>query len=220
MCIRDRLDFTLSASIEDQQARVVLVMAPPGVGKSRLRHEFLRRLERRAEPVQVILGLGDPLSAGASVSLLGQALRRWCAISEGNNLEMRRTRLYQRVTAHLPEAEAQDTVEFLGELCAIPFPDEYSPRLRAARSDPRLMSAQLGPALVAFLRAECAHQPVLLVLEDLHWSDALTVRLIEESLRELADQPFMVLALARPEVKEVFPGLWSRHVQELSLIHI
>ncbi|MBM7114990.1 serine/threonine-protein kinase PknK [Archangium primigenium] len=211
------LDFTLSASIEDQQARVVLVMAPPGVGKSRLRHEFLRRLERRAEPVQVMLGLGDPLSAGASVSLLGQALRRWCGLPEGANLEARRTRLYQRVSAHLPEALAQDTVEFLGELCAIPFPDEYSPRLRAARSDPRLMSAQLGPALVAFLKAECTHQPVLLVLEDLHWSDALTVRLIEESVRELADQPFMVLALARPEVKEVFPGLWSRHVQEVVL---
>ncbi|MBM7114991.1 serine/threonine-protein kinase PknK [Archangium primigenium] len=211
------LDFTLSASIDDPQARVVLVMAPPGVGKSRLRHEFLRRLERRAEPVQVMLGLGDPLSAGASVSLLGQALLRWCGLPEGANLEARRTRLYQRVTAHLPEAEAQDTVEFLGELCAIPFPDEYSPRLRAARSDPRLMSAQLGPALVAFLKAECAHQPVLLVLEDLHWSDAVTVKLVDELLRELADQPFMVLALARPEVKEVFPGLWSRHVQEVVL---
>ncbi len=211
------LDFTLSACIEEQLARVVLVMAPPGVGKSRLRHEFLRRLERRPQPIQVMLGQGDPLSAGASVSLLGQALRRLCHGDEGDSLEARRARLAQRVTAHLPEAEAQETVEFLGELCAIPFPDEHNPRLRAARGDPRLMSAQTSRALVTFLKAECAHQPVLLVLEDLHWSDALTVRLIDEALRELTHQPFMVLALARPEVKQLFPGLWSRHVQEVAL---
>ncbi|WP_198316388.1 hypothetical protein [Cystobacter fuscus] len=53
-----------------------------------------------------------------------------------------------------------------------------------------LMSVQVSRALVAFLSAECAHQPVLLVLEDLHWSDALTVKL---------------------------PGLWSRRLQGLPL---
>ena len=209
------LDFTLTSCIEEQQARVLLVMSPAGVGKSRLRHEFLRRLERREQPVQVLLGLGDAMSAGASLGLMGQALRRLCGITDGETLEKRRARLHQRVTAHLPKA--QEMVEFLGELCAIPFPDEDSPRLRAARNDPRLMSAQIGPALVDFLKAECAHQPVLLVLEDLHWSDALTVRLVDELQRELADQPFMVLALARPEVKEAFPGLWSRHLQEMML---
>jgi predicted ATPase len=36
-------------------------------------------------------------------------------------------------------------------------------------------------------------------------------------LRELAEQPLMVLALAGPEVKELFPGLWSRFLQELPL---
>jgi len=211
------LDFTLTSCIEEQQARAMLVMAPAGVGKSRLRHEFLRRLERREQPVQVLLGLGDSMSAGASFGLMGQALRRLCGITDGENLEKRRARLYQRVAARLPETQAGETAEFLGELCAIPFPDEFNPRLRAARNDPRLMSAQTSRALVDFLKAECAHQPVLLVLEDLHWSDALTVKLVDELLRELADQSFMVFALARPEVKQLFPGLWSRHVQEVSL---
>ncbi|WP_375766625.1 serine/threonine-protein kinase PknK [Archangium gephyra] len=211
------LDFTFNACVEESSARALLVTAPAGVGKSRLRHEFLRRVERREQPPLVLVGRGDPMSTGASYGLLGQALRRLCEIVEGGGLEEHRERLSQHIARYLPEARARETVEFLGELCAIPFPEEGSPRLHAARSDPRLMSAQVGRALVAFLTAECAHQPVLLVLEDLHWSDALTVALVDEALRELGEHPFMVLALARPEVKTLFPGLWSRRLQEVSL---
>jgi tetratricopeptide (TPR) repeat protein len=46
----------------------------------------------------------------------------------------------------------------------------------------------------------------------------LTVRFVDLALRNLADRPFFVLALARPSVHELFPRLWSgRHVQELKL---
>src|SRR5262249_52959061 len=156
-------------------------------------------------------GRGDPVRTGASYGLLGQALRWLCDIKEWTKPATSRTRLAERVARHLSEGAARDVAEFLGELCAIPFPEEDSSRLRVARRDPRGMSAQMGRALVAFLRAECAQRPVVLVLEDLHWSDGLTVTLVDELLRELAEQPFLVLALARPEVKKRFPGLWARH---------
>jgi tetratricopeptide (TPR) repeat protein len=211
------LNFTFDTCAEEPTARALLVTAPAGGGKSRLRHEFLRRLEGGGRQVLVLLGRGDPMTVGASYGLLGQAVRRLCGIVDGERLEAHRERLLQRVALHLPDAEAREAVEFLGELCTIPFPDEGSTRLRAARADPRLMSAQVSRALVAFLRAECAHCPVLLVLEDLHWSDALTIKLVDELLRDLSEQPLLVLALARPEVKEAFPGLWGRRLQELPL---
>ena len=50
---------------------------------------------------------------------------------------------------------------------------------------------------------------MLLVLEDLHWSDALTVKLCGIALKKLSGGPLMVLALARPEVDELFPEMWS-----------
>ncbi|MGZ3457220.1 MAG: ATP-binding protein, partial [Archangium sp.] len=211
------LELAFASCADEPGARALLVVAPPGVGKSRLRHEFLRRLEQQGREVLVLFGRGDAMSAGSACGLLGQALRRLCGIVDGEELELRRERLTRRVSRHLPPSQALEVVELLGELCAIPFPDEGRPRLRAARGDPRIMSAQLGRALVAFLQAECAHHPVLLLLEDLHWGDPLTIKLVEEALRELAERPLLVVALARPEIKELFPGLWGRGVQEVPL---
>jgi tetratricopeptide (TPR) repeat protein len=211
------LELTFNTCVQESTAQAVLVTAPAGMGKSRLRHEFLRRIERHSQNTLVLLGRGDPMSAGSAQGLLGQALRRLCGILGTEPLEERRARLAQRVSAHLPETQALAVTGFLGELCGIPFPDEHSPRLRTARSDPHLLSAQVSRSLIAFLLAECAHHPVLLVLEDLHWGDVLSLKLLEEALRELAEQPFMVLALARPEVVQLFPGSWTRRMQEVPL---
>jgi hypothetical protein len=211
------LDMTFTTCVEESTAQALLVTAPAGVGKSRLRHEFLRRIQRHTPPALVLVGRGDPMSAGSVDGLLAQALRRLCGLSGGEPLEERRARLSQRLSQHLPKAQAQEVVEFLGELCAIPFADEHSPRLKAARGDPQMMSIQVGRALVAFLEAECARQPVVLVLEDLHWGDLLSVRLMDEALRELAEQPFLVLALARPEVEQLLPGAWGQRLQQVPL---
>jgi tetratricopeptide (TPR) repeat protein len=80
------------------------------------------------------------------------------------------------------------------------------------------MGDQMRAAWIDWLRAECGAQPVLLVLEDLHWGDVSTARFVDEALRDLADQPFFVLGLARPEVDQVLPGLWvERAMQHLRL---
>jgi serine/threonine protein kinase/tetratricopeptide (TPR) repeat protein len=211
------LELAFNTCVQESTAQGVLVKAPAGTGKSRLRHEFLRRLERQQRQMLVLMGRGDPLSASSSDGLLAQALRRLCGLSGGEPLELQRERLSQRVAQHLPAAQAREVIGFLGELCAIPFPDEHHPRLRVARGDPRFMSTQVSRALVAFLKAECAHHPVLLLLEDLHWGDMLSVRLMDEALRELAEQPFMVLTLARPEVEQLLPGPWAQRLQEVQL---
>jgi tetratricopeptide (TPR) repeat protein len=210
------LELAFSTCVRESIAQAILIMAPAGAGKSRLRHEFLRRLEHQEQQVLVLLGRGDPMSAGSADGLLAQALRRLCGIPGGAPLEVRQALLSQRVAQNLSPAQSQELVAFLGELCGIPFPAESSPRMRAAREDPHLMSTQVARALVAFLRSECAQHPVLLVLEDLHWGDALSVALMDEALRELAEQPFMVLALARPEVEPLL-GLKMRRLQALQL---
>src|SRR6185295_15518538 len=83
---------------------------------------------------------------------------------------------------------------------------------------PILMGDQMRRAFEDWLSAETRQQPVLLVLEDLHWGDLPSVKFVDASLRALQDRPLMVLALARPEVKDLFPDLFAeRGIQEMRL---
>src|SRR5262249_55809162 len=127
---------------EESVARAALVTAQPGIGKSRLRHEFTRRLQSRGESFQLLSARGDPLTADTPYGLLSQALRR-------------------------------------------PFPDLDSPALREARQDPQLLSDRIAQAWIELLRAELSQGTVVLLLEDLHWGDSLSVRTLDIALREL-----------------------------------
>ena len=114
----------------------------------------MSRLQQRGQPILTLTSYGDPLSAGSSYGLLGQGLRRLCGVLDGEDPARSRGRLQQRLSRHLPAADAPAVCEFLGELCGIRFPDEESVKLRAARQDPRLMSDQLRQALIDLVQAE------------------------------------------------------------------
>ncbi|HVK87389.1 MAG TPA: protein kinase, partial [Kofleriaceae bacterium] len=218
---RDRELHTLAGlydeCVGEPLARAVLVTGPAGIGKSRVRFELLRRIAERGEPVEIWHGRGDPLHTAAPFGLIAPALRRAAGIHDGEPLEVRRQKLRARVARHT-SMELARTTQFLGELVGVPFPDEDSVELRAARLDAPLMLDQITRAFEHFLAVETSAQTVVIVLEDLHWGDLPTVKLVEAALRALPDRPLFVLALARPEVHELFPRLWhERGVQELRL---
>ncbi len=211
----------LDDCIEEPEARAVVVTAAAGMGKSRLGAEFLSRVQQHSEGVAIWVGGGDSLRAGSTLDLLAQALRGALGIQGGEPLAERRDKLRARVAEHVPTNEQTRVTEFLGELVGTPFPGDGhgSAALRAARQDAQLMSEQMHKAWMDFLSAETSAHPVLLVLEDLQWGDFGTVRFIDLALRDRRDRPWMVLALARPEVYEVFPKLWAerQNVQEIRL---
>ncbi len=215
------LEAALAACVEDSMARAIGVVAPPGMGKSRLRMELLRRAARRYPDLTVLHGRGDPLRAGVPYSILGQAVRRLCDFAEDTPSSIREQRLRARAARALgpsssPEA-ALRVAAFLGEMCGAPSSADGDPALRAAHADPQVMRDHVAESFLAWLRGEC-QSPVLLIVEDLHWGDALTVQLLEQALTELSELPLFVLVLARPEVQGQFPSFWSsRFLQELPL---
>jgi eukaryotic-like serine/threonine-protein kinase len=208
----------LEDCIENGGAQAALVTAPPGVGKSRLAQEFLRHVRDSGQPVATWVTRGDSLRAGSAFGLLGQALRSACGVRDREPLEVRQSKVSACVAVQVAESERQRVTEFLGEIIGTPFPDEDSLPLRAARGDAQLMSEQMRDAFLDFLAAECRRNPVIILLEDLHWGDRPTVQFLDRALRDLGDQSLFVLALARPEVHEMFPQLWAeRPLQEIRL---
>jgi tetratricopeptide (TPR) repeat protein len=222
-CVGRERELSVLAGIFDEcvgesVANAVIVRGPAGVGKSRLRYEFIRQLRRSEEQLEVWMGRGDPMSAGAPFGMLAQALAGTMGLKRGESLDARRERVERRVLRHVRPEDAPRVIDFLGELVGVPFADVASVQLRAARQDPILMGDQMRRAWEDFLSAECRVKPVVLVLEDLHWGDLPTVRFVDAALRTLHDLPLMVLAIARGEIEELFPKLWAeRRVQPLPL---
>ncbi len=206
--------------IEEPAARVVVVTAAPGMGKSRLAHEVglvLSGYDEGAETrgVEIWRARGDPLRAGSAFGLLGQALRDACGIQLGEPIETQRARLLRRM-AGVPGPRR--AAAFLGEIVDVRFPDDALPELRAARGDAAMMADQIRRAWEGLLAVVCAERPVVLLLEDLQWGDLPTVRLVDQALASLGRRPWMVLAFARPEVHQAFPRLWAGHLpQEVRL---
>ncbi|XXX72360.1 protein kinase [Sorangium sp. So ce134] len=199
-------------------ARAVVVTGPPGIGKSRLRDEALQRLRALRPDLEIWIGRGDVVGDGAPFGVLASAIRGAAGAPAGAPLPERRALLASRVARRVAGPEQRRVAEFLGEIAGAPFPDDESPRLRAARQSALLMGEQIGRAFADFVAAEVETRPLCLVMEDLHWGDAPSVRLVDQALGRLADRPLFVFALARPDVHERFPRLWAeRNAQEIRL---
>jgi eukaryotic-like serine/threonine-protein kinase len=202
----------------DSGARALLVTGAPGVGKSRLREELVQWVSGRDEPTTIWIARSDAMRAAAPLGLLGDLVRQAVCFHAGDLLPTRREKLLGRVAQNVDPAQATRVAEFLGEIVGTRFSADDRVELRAARQNPMLMADQTQRAWIDFLTAECRARPVLLVLEDLHWSDRATIHYLDASLRLLRDEPLLVLALARPEVSALFPDLWrGRGVSQVHL---
>lgn len=202
------LEATLVECIDDSVARAVLVTAPPGLGKSRVATEFLRKVSARGD-TRVLMARADATGAGSALAVAQRLVLQALGVRADASDATKRSRLTEYVRERMPADRAEVVAEFLGEIASIAAEGPPSPFLRAARNDAAVMQEQKRRAFEAFMDAEIARGPLLIVLEDLHWGDAPTVRYLDEALRRLTERALMVLALARPEVHERFPKLWE-----------
>ncbi|MEZ4393569.1 MAG: protein kinase [Polyangiales bacterium] len=200
--------------VEEPIARAVIVTAPAGMGKTRIRVEFERLALQRHPTLAAWISRADPLRAGSPYALVIPLLRRLFELSPHDALAVRREKIQRRVAWHVPPAEQRLVWEFLGELIGTPFLDEGSSELRAARQDPVLLADQIARAWETLLAGECGARPVLLVLEDLQWADPPSIRLVDGAMRSLAAAPLLVLGTARSELDEVFPALWGERAPQ------
>lgn len=198
-----------NTSVEQCRAGAVLVVGEAGIGKSRLRKEFELRRGQANAAVGVlgvrISGRCDEMSFGAPFALLARLIRELARITDGESPQVKRRKLRARLSRQLPPGDIDRVLLYLAELLS---PAEHPPaELLVAREHAVLMRERIVDAWVRWLRAECEAGPVLLIIEDLHWCDNASVRLLESMMCALEHAPLFILAMARSVSSERFGGL-------------
>ncbi len=214
----DRLLGLCQEAIEDGAARVAVVVGNAGAGKSRLKFELVQRLRTALPGIRWLSAQGDAMRANAPFSVLTSMLYAWAELGAHDTLAIKQHKLSTRVMGTVTADRAELVTAFLGEMIGVPFGDASNPALAAGRRDPQLMSDRLLSSFLEWLEAMAVTGPLALLVEDLHWADAPSVRFLNAALSVLSERPFVLLAFARPEVRATFPALWSeRGVFEVTL---
>jgi class 3 adenylate cyclase/tetratricopeptide (TPR) repeat protein len=177
--------------------QVVALVGEAGVGKSRLAWEITR--SHRSRDYLVLEGSG--VSHGRTTPWLPviDLLRAYFRIDEGDDARTVREKLIGRLLA-LDET-LRPTLAAFEALLDIPVEDaEWTPLDLAARQQ-RTLEAVKG-----LLLRESRVQPLLLVLEDLHWIDSATQVLLDSLVESLPAARVLLLVNYRPEYQHAWAG--------------
>lgn len=208
---RDReLDLLRGAwreTVRERRARAVLIEGPPGIGKSRLAWTLVDELANAGE--EPWIGEGDALQVATPYYTIGRALASAAGIAADAPAPVKQRKLRAMIGRYLEGADIARVNEFLSDLLGMAGNDSQS--MRAARRDPEMLASQLRRSFEDLLDARCRRGPVLLVLEDLHDADSASIELLDPLLRHLADRPFFLLGVARPELRARVPNLLATH---------
>ena len=172
-------------------------MGEAGVGKSRLAWEITRSHRSR----DWLVLEGSAASHGKTTTWLPviDLLRHYFRIEEGDDARTVREKLIGRLLA-LDET-LRPTLPTFEALLEIPVEDEAWSRLDAATRQRRTVEAVKG-----LLLRESQVQPLLMVLEDLHWIDGATQALLDSLVESLPAARLLLLVNYRPEYQHAWAG--------------
>jgi class 3 adenylate cyclase len=184
-----QLDLTARRAFDEGRPYLVSIVAPAGVGKSRLLEEFLDGLDPAIRvaiaqclpygqrltywPMRAILLALVDLSDDATPEAVREALDTW--LRAAGDPEAGKTAEQLAATIGAGEIETADRIS-------------------------------LFAAWRRFIELAAARAPVVLVIEDLHWSSDSLLDLVESILQPRADVPLLMIALARPELLDRRPS--------------
>jgi predicted ATPase len=104
-----------------------------------------------------------------------------------------------------------EVVPLLAALLSLPLPAHYP----ALTLTPQRQRQKTLETLLAWLAAEARQQPVLVIVEDLHWIDPSTLELLSLLIDQVASARLCLVLTARPEFRP--PWAMMAHLTTLTL---
>ena len=185
-----------------RQGQVALVSGEAGIGKSRLVAEA--KAKAASEDFLLLQGTCFQMDSSYPYAPL---------------LDLLRTSVVTNPLAEDPDPIVLEFARLLPELLL-----SLTGILPTPLPDPEQEKRRLFAALTRFFKEQASQQPVLLVIEDLHWCDDISLEFLLSLARSCVAQPLLLLITYRND--EIQPGLQrflaqldrARLSQELQLV--
>lgn len=182
------------ALIAERKGQIATIVGEAGIGKSRLVAELKAALGDH----QVRWLEGRCLSIGQTVGFWPfiDLMRTYLGITAEDSEQAVADKLVQHLSALFGQ-EAEGVIPYVGQLLSVKLEERYQQHLRYASPEQirRQTLLRMRDLFVALAR----RQPLVLVLEDLHWADDLSLDLLWVLLDELVTAPLLLLCVYRPE---------------------
>lgn len=175
--------------------QIVALVAPPGIGKSRLTAEVIRWMRRHHESSYG----GECQSFGVNIPFLvwGPVWRAFFGVDTNLPLRRQMRALESEVEELVPQRI--EALPLLGTILDLAIPENEFTRALEPEFRNSALHALLHDSLVAAAHeARGQGQAILFVLEDLHWIDPASRALLQELASSIVELPIVFLLNYRP----------------------
>ena len=197
---RDEEMAVLEAALERaerSEGAAVGIAAEPGIGKSRLCHEFAERCRERGIEVFEC----QAQAHGQSIPFMPvlQMLRSYFAIADGDPERIVREKIAGRTL--LLDPDFAEDLPLLFDFLGVPDPNRPLPQLSA-----EARHRALRGAVCRLVRAPNRRHSIVALVEDLHWMDEGSATLLGELISSVEGTKTLAIVNFRPEYDA---GRWA-----------
>jgi class 3 adenylate cyclase/tetratricopeptide (TPR) repeat protein len=193
--------------VKEGQGHVIILSGEAGIGKSRLVQVMKNHIAQRAVCLECRC---SPYHQHTAFYPLTDLLRQFLQWQDDESLAVKQQKLEIFVAQHqLPRA---DSVPLLATLLSLSLPDMHYPPLRLSSQQQRQKTLEI---LLALLVEQARLQPIVFIVEDLHWIDPSTL----EFLGLLISQGPMLAVLTVLTCRPAFEPPWRlrTHITPVTL---
>jgi class 3 adenylate cyclase/tetratricopeptide (TPR) repeat protein len=186
---------TYERALRDKRAHLFTIYGEPGVGKSRLAHEFSEALEGAT----VLSGRSLPYGEGVTYWPLAEMVKCAAGIVDDDPLDVAIGKL--RISC-----EDEVVADLLGLASGV---------LEAVHSE--RSQQEIAWAAREWAQRLALEQPLVLIFEDIHWAEEPLLDLLEHLATWVREAPLLLVSLARPELLDIRPGWGGGRVRATAI---
>jgi class 3 adenylate cyclase len=173
------------------------LVADPGVGKSRICHEFAQSC--RAAGLEVFEAQAQAHGTSIPFMPVLQMLRAFFGIGERESEQIAREKIAGR--ALLLDPGFADDLPLLFDFLGVPDPDRP-----LGQMSPEGRQRALGDVVCRLVNAPTRHKTLVLVIEDLHWIDEGSNAMLADLIAAIDDTNTLAVVNFRPEYTPPWAG--------------